>query len=1093
MKGFSHGPSAAPGQTVGPYTLLEALGAGGMAAVFRARDAAGHEVALKMLHPASLVAEEEKRFRREFDTLARLDHPNIVRVIEAGKEGPYPWIALELVEGTDLETVIARWAESPPPDRHVQVERIFRGLCAALAYLHRRRLIHRDLKPQNVLIRNDGVPKVTDFGVVKDPEATWTQLTMAGKLVGTVAFMAPEQISGEPLDPRADLYALGAILYMMLTGRRPIEATSVAGYLARHLTETPAPPSQIDPTVPPALEAACLRLLRKDPAQRHPSAQAVLDALDADEAAPVAPLRGREAELATWEARLGELAAGGGGAWAVVGPAGSGRSHLLRGMAELGRAHGLRVALVEARSGDPVRALAAALGADLASLTAAPMAPTLLLVDDLDASPETIPTFTALLRDGVGRRGQPLLLAFTALDAEGPASPLILGLQTGLPAELHALGPLERRDLILVLRDHHLAGAAAPTLGKRLHDDYGGQVGPALEQLRALIAAGWLTQQGDQLKPTRPLEALRVEPLPLPDAVRARLGDALDALDPDAREVIELLAVIGRSATPTLLARCVGGRDLSAAIREVSQTGLVRAAEEEGVEVLILTHPALAVLAKEALDTASIRKRHAAVANALLARRRRSDAQEVAEHLLAAGQTAEALPQLVAAARRCARNDEHLQVIQIARRVSDADLRSLPDPSEALRTGRWLAMLEGEARLCLGAWEEAVAPLERALAAARQEDDRGAVARCLAGLGRAWFRQGRFQTARPLLLESLALADAGAPERASANRALADMALQTGHIPEALARFEAALALAEDAGSRDGEARARRGLAHVRAVEGRMIEAADLLDQAEELLHPDGDPRVLASVRCRALEFDLAAGKWGAGLRRGQELLEFLRLHELAERAPEVHSLLAELHNALGDRPQALAQVRATLTGEGGPPWDARLRVARVLCAIGQPIEVEEALPRLEELPEQPIDDPAGQHAAIRARALARLRPQEARDLALWAAVRPPALLPVRGARVLADLARALAAIGEIEGARGAAKRGLKRLEGPGLDGVRLELLITLHAAAPEPRVVDSLVAVLQRILADLPLELRASLRQRPGLEAAWNRLDRSE
>ncbi len=216
------------GTRVGPYLLEEQVGSGGNARVFRARDAEGRAVALKVLHPGRATAEDLKRFQREFASLQRLDHPNVIKVFEAGETSGHAWLAMEFVDGCDLGGLVEAWTASEPADRWVRVERILRGLCAALGVVHASGVVHRDLKPSNVLITGAGDPKLTDFGVVKGDDVFSTNLTVAGQLLGTVAFMSPELITGDPIDARSDLYALGALLYVLLTGRRPVVADSIA-------------------------------------------------------------------------------------------------------------------------------------------------------------------------------------------------------------------------------------------------------------------------------------------------------------------------------------------------------------------------------------------------------------------------------------------------------------------------------------------------------------------------------------------------------------------------------------------------------------------------------------------------------------------------------------------------------------------------------------------------------------------------------------------------------------------------------------------------------------------------------------------------
>jgi serine/threonine protein kinase len=276
------GAFPAPGDLVGTYQIEVPLGSGAMATVFRAAAPGAPPVALKILHPGQVFPEDIKRFTREYKTLESLDHPNIVRVYETGVHKGYPWIAMEYVEGSDLEVLAEQWQVTPPQDRHARIEKLIRGLCSGLGYLHERGYIHRDIKPSNLLVNRKGQPKLTDFGVVKGTSAYNTQLTLAGRLVGTVAYMAPELIIGDPVDPRTDLYALGSVLYVLLTHRKPIEADSVAGYLARHLSETPRAPHELDPSTPAKLEKVCLKLLRKEPDERFSSAEAVLRALDTE-------------------------------------------------------------------------------------------------------------------------------------------------------------------------------------------------------------------------------------------------------------------------------------------------------------------------------------------------------------------------------------------------------------------------------------------------------------------------------------------------------------------------------------------------------------------------------------------------------------------------------------------------------------------------------------------------------------------------------------------------------------------------------------------------------------------------------------------
>jgi len=197
-----------PGDKVGPYLYEKPVGKGGMAFVALARDPSGEPVALKILK-TNRVRSGLPRFRREFNALSRIHHPNVIRVYAWGTVEGHPYIALEYVEGKDLHRTIREFRHTGPEHRWRRSEEILVDLCRALAHVHKRGLVHRDLKPSNILINAQGQAKLTDFGIVKDldPGSDPMQSTT---LVGTWAYTSPEQITGRPLDHRSDLYSLAS-------------------------------------------------------------------------------------------------------------------------------------------------------------------------------------------------------------------------------------------------------------------------------------------------------------------------------------------------------------------------------------------------------------------------------------------------------------------------------------------------------------------------------------------------------------------------------------------------------------------------------------------------------------------------------------------------------------------------------------------------------------------------------------------------------------------------------------------------------------------------------------------------------------------
>ena len=249
---------------IAQYEVLGELGRGGVGVVYRARDAAlNREVAIKTLHGHRASDEALARFRREASATAQLRHPGIVAVHEVGEHEGDMFVVLELVDGEPLEEVLRREPMTPR-----RVAELGRSLALALEHVHERGIVHRDVKPNNVLIEPDGNPRLVDFGLARIPEDT-TQLTRPGDVLGTPAYMAPEQALGlKDVDARSDVYGLGALLYAMLVGREPFPGTGVAEVIQRVCHDELTPPRRLRPEVPAAVDAAVVRAMAKDPAQR---------------------------------------------------------------------------------------------------------------------------------------------------------------------------------------------------------------------------------------------------------------------------------------------------------------------------------------------------------------------------------------------------------------------------------------------------------------------------------------------------------------------------------------------------------------------------------------------------------------------------------------------------------------------------------------------------------------------------------------------------------------------------------------------------------------------------------------------------------
>ncbi len=266
---------------MGPYRVLRVLGAGGMGVVCLARHARLKRlVALKLLRVGrGATAERMARFRREAEVVARLTHPNIVSLFEAGEENDCPFLAMEYVDGVSLAR---RLAENLPGPR--QAAELVETIARAMDFAHQQGVIHRDLKPANILLTASGVPKVSDFGLAKhfddDPSST-TYETQSGAILGTPAYMAPEQASGSinTVGAASDIHALGVILYECLTGRPPFKAASALETLQLIREQDPVPPRRLQPHLPRDLQTICLKCLAKAPSGRYASAGELADDL----------------------------------------------------------------------------------------------------------------------------------------------------------------------------------------------------------------------------------------------------------------------------------------------------------------------------------------------------------------------------------------------------------------------------------------------------------------------------------------------------------------------------------------------------------------------------------------------------------------------------------------------------------------------------------------------------------------------------------------------------------------------------------------------------------------------------------------------
>jgi serine/threonine-protein kinase len=298
-------------KSLGRYEVRGVLGKGAMGLVYDGLDPTlQRRVAIKTILTATLDEATAKhyamRFMREVRAVARINHPNIVQVYDYGTEQGLAYIVMEYIAGKELKDCL----ETGERFSLQQVLAMMRELLDALELAHEAGVIHRDVKPANVMLDAAGRVKLTDFGVARitDPDADTAEATRAGAMIGTPSYMSPEQIQGQPIDRRTDVFSAGVLFYQLLTGRKPFEGTGWA--LARKIVqEDPVPPSQIV-QIPPDIDRVVVRALAKSLDYRYPTARAFADALqriaegkppeDPDQTVPVPGGRSSEAELEFW-------------------------------------------------------------------------------------------------------------------------------------------------------------------------------------------------------------------------------------------------------------------------------------------------------------------------------------------------------------------------------------------------------------------------------------------------------------------------------------------------------------------------------------------------------------------------------------------------------------------------------------------------------------------------------------------------------------------------------------------------------------------------------------------------------------------------
>ncbi len=1094
-----------PGDHIGHYVVVEAIARGGMASVLAVDDErTGERMALKLLLPLAAVEESRSRFRREFRALSRLSHPNVLKVHEWGLHGDRPWFTMELLEGRDLRDEIEELRNLPPAERFERVEQILRGVARALSYIHDRGMIHRDVTPGNIQIAPDGTVRLMDFGVVKEMGA---EMTAVGEVVGTVAYMPPEQIRGEMIDARADLYALGAVLYLMLTGRRPFSAHTIHGFMEKHLNAVPTRPSHVDPSVPAHLEDICLRLLEKDPRDRYASATHLLyllgDAEVGEEASDAFPPRmvGRSMQKALLREAVQDAATHTKGrALLLTAPLGMGKTRLLELGAQWGRKLGLPVAsgrcriqdrpfgafvgvyrdLAEGRAPHPV--LDEVFGSSSESKhweryavisafkdLVLESAPCVVLLDDLErADPATMELLVYLVRNTLELGDDPVVFLLGHDSSELTLRRQIESLPSVEAVELHPLDRLEVEELVVGVLDSEPAAIA---LAERLHKEADGSPAFIADMLRGLRddglivddePTGWrLAVDASQITRSR---------LPMPASLRQALQDRLAPLPHTAIDVAKLLALARtRVDLDTLLAVCRKDEDvLMDALDDLVDADIVhehRTGDQEQVE---LSHGRFRDVLLDMWEPAELRASHRRFGEAL-ERQHREDltdvVSELAFHFEMAGLASKAYAYLIVTAQRyLSRSLFEETLIFLDRALSiepDARPFMMLDKADRKLAEVWLAI--SQARYQLGQPGRALEATQRAEQLALALRDPRLQSRVALELGTQLRNQGRIEEAEASLRAAIARAEEAGDQRLQTGPLyqLGGVLWGKGDLEGAERKWKATLQLATQIGDERAQGYGYNGLAILAICRGQSLEARKHLEQSARLFEQLGMLGPLVIARGNLVELYMNTGI----LRKALVLADrtVAQADEVGHaqgaaigRAWRARCLvtLGRFDDARGTNRDALQ----TVLDLGLKEDEALVRSNNVLIELFQS-RLPEALTELEALMEVlSIHDHEGILAEVmawRAEALARSGRQEEAEAVL--AEKPPHDDAWPHIRCRTDLAygRALRHLEHHVEARQALQRCLQAAEADGYRFFQMQAHVELQHVVDDPSLRD--------------------------------------
>jgi serine/threonine protein kinase/tetratricopeptide (TPR) repeat protein len=1118
------------------WKITSLIGRGGMASVYKAQSMQNplEHRAIKLLHTGLPEEEAAARFYREFRLLSTLNHPNIARVFDSGSwEDPLgevrPWFSMELVEGTDLRAILEAPHEfsrsgridgvtagenqempgTREPMSTAQVFSILKQTAKALEHLHLHGLVHRDISPGNLMMMPDGTMKLMDFGVVKESGLTaGGHLTRVGEFLGTAAWVSPEQIDGKSVDARADLYSLGAVLYLLLTGRRPFSSRTLAGMLEKHLHHAPRPPHELSPTIPPILENICLRLLEKEPERRIASATHLLSLLEADPPR-LLPIAGRYRELTALGKRILQsnlLDSSLGGVILLKGAPGLGRTRLARLLVDLAtrnqvlaiRTHAalsdlplgafgrLFDALSAAGVPGPARLAEAFRGGGVERhemfsayrqlLTIAGVR--LLVLDDLQAlDSSSWDLLLYLIRTTVILAEKPALWILTTSPDSEKASIIEEQFQ---PSTLN-LEPLNTAEVAELLTMMTGSTPAPHALASRLHGESYGSPSFLAEMIHGLVHAGVLTPAPPgALKLSLELTEIDRSSLPIPQTVRAALELRIQALPPLQRRVAEQLAVASQELSLKVLESSMQEEGVAGALKVLVGSGLARERLGEKEPVYRLAQANLREILLEQLPAVVQGAIHRRLGTSLEQLSRSSSLaalEAMAWHFEHGESPGKAFAYLFRAGNKRLEQGFMADALGFFSRALglEGQIRELVPLDEADR--KLAELLLSRAMACdhLGRQAEAQASLDRAWALATMLQDARLQCRVIGELASRARAAGEAEKAFKEATRAIDLANNLKEPglQATPLQVLAGLSWARGNLEEARRLWVELQSVGESAHDPKASAFAQNGLGLAALCKGQTAEARRFFEQSATAFEELGLIGPLSTVRGNLVEIHHFTGN----LKRGLELVERSRLAAQETMNPTgVARSLSYKALILGDMEHLEESLEAAQEGLAriislGDPSDelfARVIVGRSALALGKLEELKKQLDACQDLVAFDTEGFAPLLLVWRARIST---PDQAAELLVEAQKTPHPLWPYQECRLDLALSKAYADLNNLFEAIRHAEAAVRRADACGfrLYSLKAHCLAAIGSDT-------SLVARHRRIAEGLARSLAASL-----------------